>query len=57
MGDIAIGPEKLPGPAVQTDEDVLAFTQQREQFPAVSCVSDLCHGQSGGCERGGGFAG
>lgn len=28
MGDITIGPEKLPGSAVQTDEDVLAFVRQ-----------------------------
>lgn len=25
---VTIGPEKLPGPAVQTDEDILAFIQQ-----------------------------
>lgn len=28
MADITIGPEKLPGPAVQSDADILAFIQQ-----------------------------
>ena len=28
MGNITIGPEKLPGLAVQTDEEILAFIRQ-----------------------------
>ncbi len=28
MANITIGPEKLPGPAVQTDEDILTFIRQ-----------------------------
>lgn len=28
IADITIGPEKLPGPTVQTDEDILAFIRQ-----------------------------
>ncbi|KAI9811992.1 MAG: hypothetical protein M1827_004884 [Pycnora praestabilis] len=28
LGNITIGPEKLPGPTVQTDDEILAFLQQ-----------------------------
>lgn len=39
MGGIVLGPEKLPGPAVQTDEEILTFIRQSgSQIYHASCT-------------------